>query len=335
MHRRLLAAALCLGVLASRGGTGFAQQDPPPSFDVFLAGVRAEALAAGISEATVEAALKGLTPEPVVVSRDRTQPEVVQSLDTYVARRLTPGIIATARQMRGRHSAVLARAEQQFGVPPSILTAIWGIESNFGRFTGTYSTIRALATLAYDNRRPLFRQELLATLRMVEAGVPVDRLKGSWAGAMGQPQFMPSSFLEHAVDFDADGATDIWSSLPDVFGSMANYLKNAGWRAGERWGREVRVPPDVLAAVDREVPMRTEGCRALRSMSEPRPLDVWRGLGVRLLGGEPLPSGDLAASLVRGERRYFLTYPNYEALIDYNCSHSYALTVALLADRTN
>jgi membrane-bound lytic murein transglycosylase B len=213
------------------------------------------------------------------------------------------------------------------------MVAIWGLESNFGRFTGTYPTIRALATLAYDNRRPLFRTELFHALTMVDRGVQPADMKGSWAGAMGQPQFMPSSFVRHAVDFNEDGRIDIWSSPADVFGSMGSYLKNAGWVAGERWGREVRVSRTVLDRIDQQVPMRSGGCRAVRDMTAARPLGAWQELGVRLTSGQPLPVSTLDASLVRGSRRFFLVYRNYEALIDYNCSNSYALSAGLLADR--
>jgi membrane-bound lytic murein transglycosylase B len=151
---------------------------------------------------------------------------------------------------------------------------------------------------------------------------------------MGQPQFMPSSFIEHAVDFDDNGHIDIWSSAADVFGSMGHYLQHAGWTAGERWGREVRVSQAVLDAIDRRVPMRTGGCRAIRELTEPRPLSDWQALGVRLTSGEALPvSSIMAASLVRGVRRHFLVYRNYEAMIDYNCSNAYALSAGLLADQ--
>lgn len=327
----LLASVLSLVVVARPS----ASQDvaaPRPSFEEFLADVRMEALAAGISEATLDRAFTGLTPEPVVVSRDRNQPEIVQSLDAYLRQRLTARTRTTAREMRDRHARLLADVEKAYGVSSEVMTAIWGLESNFGRFTGTYSTIRALTTLAFDARRPLFRSELIAALRMIDGGVPIDRMRGSWAGAMGQPQFMPSSFLRHAVDFDADGEVDIWTSLPDVFGSMGNYLKNAGWVSGERWGREVAVTPAVVAAIDREVPMRAEGCRAVRAMTEERPLAEWSRIGVTLAGGAALPRADMGASLVRGDQRYFLVYRNYFALLDYNCSHSYALAVGLLAD---
>jgi membrane-bound lytic murein transglycosylase B len=150
---------------------------------------------------------------------------------------------------------------------------------------------------------------------------------------MGQPQFMPSSFLRHAVDFDDDQTIDIWASEADVFGSMANYLQAAGWRPGERWGREVRVTRAVMATIDRAVPMRSSGCRATRELTQRQPLDEWRALGVTLAGGAPLPKADMSASLVRGQKRHFLVYRNYEAILAYNCSNSYAVSVGLLADR--
>ncbi len=327
----VLAASICT-VPASTAPQDVAPP-APQTFEQFIDGVRAEALTLGITEATLERALEGLTPEPVVVTRDRTQPEQVQSLDAYLAQRLTRRTIATARQMQTRHARLLSRVETELGVSRALMVAIWGLESNFGRFTGSYPTIRALATLAYDNRRPLFRSELLAALTMVDkAMVSPDLMKGSWAGAMGQPQFMPSSFLAHAVDFDKDGAIDIWTSMPDVFGSMATYLRNKGWVRGERWGREVSVPRDVLTRIDRQIPMRASGCRAIRAMTEPRPLADWISLGVTRAGGAPLPAAALEASLVRGQKRHFLVYRNYEAILDYNCSHSYAIAASLLSD---
>jgi membrane-bound lytic murein transglycosylase B len=305
----------------------------PETFEHFLGRVRAEALVRGISPATVDLAFTGLEPEPVVVSRDRTQPEETQSLDDYVARRVTKRTAATANRMRRTHRALLTRIERAYGVAPAPMIAIWGLESNFGAFTGTYPTIRALATLAYDARRPIFHEELLDALAIIDSGhVDPSALRGSWAGAMGQPQFMPSSFLKYAVDFDKDGRIDIWKSTPDVLASMANYLKAMGWQTGVRWGREVKASKAVLARIDRDVPMRTTGCRALRQLTEARPLTEWRRLGVRLANGRPLPRSSITASLVRGERRLFLGYTNYEALIGYNCSNAYAVAVGLLSD---
>jgi membrane-bound lytic murein transglycosylase B len=330
-----LAAALALSLA---GGLGAAPppQDPPPagpSFEEFLAGVRRDALAAGIRQTTLDAALAGLEPNPVVIARDRAQPELTQSLDDYVATRLTPARIESARTLLKTHGEVLGRVEQAYGVQAPMMVALWGLESNFGQFTGTYPTIGALATLAYDGRRAIFRDELMAAIAIVDKGqASPDDLKGSWAGAMGQPQFMPSSYLRHAVDFDSDGRADIWASLPDVFGSMANYLKNSDWRAGERWGREVRVTRTVLDRIERAVPMRAKGCRAIRELTVTRPLSEWATLGVRLANGNALPNGPTPASLVRGQARHFLVYHNFESILAYNCSNSYAVSVGLLAD---
>ena len=313
-------------------------QDAPtrPPFDAWLADLRAEALAEGISAATVDAAFATIeAPEPVVVARDRAQPERVQTLDGYLTQRLTARTVRTARDFAGRHARLLERVEARYGLPGPVVVAVWGLESNFGRFTGTYQTVGALATLAYDPRRSgLFRREFLSALRILDQGaIGLDEMKGSWAGAMGQPQFMPSSYLRHAVDFDEDGRADIWQSEADVFASIANYLGAAGWVDGERWGREVQVSRDVMTRIERGVPMRADGCGAIREMTEGRPLADWQTLGVRLAGGAALPTADMTASLVRGQNRNFLVYRNYLALLDYNCSNSYALSVGLLSDR--
>jgi membrane-bound lytic murein transglycosylase B len=327
----LLFAALAIasGLLAA---DPFAAQDRPP-FDEFVQGLKTEALSKGISQATLDATLVDLAPETVVVSRDRSQPENVQSLDSYLKQRLTKRTFAQARDMVVRHRRVLREVEAKYGVIPAIMVSIWGLESNFGKFTGSYPTIRSLVTLAYDNRRPLFRTELFNALSMVDKGlVKPSEMKGSWAGAMGQPQFMPSSFLKHAVDFDDDGHIDIWKSSADVFGSMGNYLKNAGWHEGERWGREVSVSRAALDKIDQQIGMRSSGCRAVREMTVAKSLDDWRTLGVTLPKGRPLPRSKMDASLVRGDKRYFLVYRNYDAIVDYNCSNSYALAAGLLAD---
>lgn len=308
---------------------------PSPEFTAWLADVRTEALQRGISEATVNRALTGLVPEPVVVARDRAQPEQVQSLDTYLRQRLSTSTVRSANTMRVQHAQVLSRIEARYGVRPDVLIAVWGIESNFGQFTGSRPIITALATLAFDPRRAtLFRAELFHALTILDRGhIALDELKGSWAGAMGQPQFMPSSYLKHAVDFDEDGRADIWNTQADVFASIANYLKNAGWMSGERWGREVRVSRATLDRIERQVPMRSSGCRAVREMTQARPLRAWAKLGVVQANGRPLPKADMDASLVRGVKQHFLVYRNYHALIDYNCSNSYAVSAGVLSDR--
>ena len=308
-------------------------QTPTIPFEEFLAGVRKDALAQGIRAQTIDAAFTGIEPNPVVVARDRAQPELTQSLDEYLSQRLTPTRIQTGQTMLATHAELLQRIEKAYGISGPAMVAVWGLESNFGAFTGTYQTITSLATLAYDGRRSIFRDELFAALKIIDAGrAKAADLKGSWAGAMGQPQFMPSSYLTNAVDFDEDGRADIWTSLPDVFGSMANYLKNAGWRKGERWGREVVVSKAAIAAIDRTVEMRTRGCRSIREMTVAIPLDEWAKLGVTLLNDRALPKSTDTASLVRGQSRYFLVYRNYEALLAYNCSNAYAVSVGLLAD---
>jgi membrane-bound lytic murein transglycosylase B len=194
--------------------------------------------------------------------------------------------------------------------------------------------VQALATLAYDGRRgELFRNELFDALRIVERGhASLDRLKGSWAGAMGQPQFMPSSYLKYAEDFDGDGERDIWSTPADVFASIANYLKGFGWDRGATWGREVRLPSPSDAFLA-ELGTRAEGCRAERALSPRRPLVEWAAKGVRTAAGGPLPAADREASLLDAGGRYFLVYGNYEAILGYNCANAYALSVALLGDR--
>jgi membrane-bound lytic murein transglycosylase B len=334
MLRRLLILASLPVLLTPR----LAAQDPPPvpTFAEFLAAVRADALARGLRAEIVDAALANVTePNTVVVARDRAQPERTRSLEDYIANWVTTKNVATAQEMAKKHGDVLAKAEAAYKVPAPLLVSVWGLESNFGRFTGSYTTIQALATLAYDPRRSkLFRNELLEALTILDRGViTVEEMKGSWAGAMGQPQFMPSSYLKHAVDFDGDGRTDIWQSHADVFGSIGNYLKSVGWDADVRWGREVRVSKATLDKIERHVAMRRTGCGAIRELTVARPLGEWTVLGVRTTAGRVLPKADLTASLVRGQSRAFLVYDNYLSILDYNCSNAYAISVGLLSDR--
>ena len=306
----------------------------PPPFDQWLVELRAEAEGRGISRALLDRAFTDLEPVEQILERDRTQAEFTLDLEAYLKRRLTPQMTRQARQMHTRHRAVLERVEKAYGVPSQIVVSVWGLESNFGRFAGVRPTIPALATLAYDPRRSvMFRNELMTALEIVDRGdIELEKLRGSWAGALGQPQFMPSSYAEYAQDFDKDGRKDIWASLPDVFASIAYYLEQHGWTPGVRWGREVTVTP-MLEKAALKIPRREEGCRARRLMTEPRPLTEWRKMGLRTMSKALVPRQELKASLVEAGTRKFLLYDNYEALLGYNCSHSYALSVALLADR--
>ncbi len=307
-----------------------------PSFADWLAGVRAGALTRGIRPEIVDAALADIPePLPVVLERDRTQAETVLSLDQYITRILTPKLVATGRERVAAHAALLAEIGAAYGVDPHVIAGIWGLESNFGRFSGVRPTIGALATLAWDPRRAaFFRGELFAALEILNRGdIDLARMKGSWAGAMGQLQFMPSSYLAFAQDYDGDGQRDIWSSPADVFASIANYLAGHGWTAGTSWGREVRVSPAAERAIVNVVARRDGSCRATKDMTVALPVQRWRALGVRAANGSVLPASTPAAALVSGATRHFLVYANYDALLEYNCAHSYALSVGLLADR--
>jgi membrane-bound lytic murein transglycosylase B len=310
---------------------------PPLPFDEWLGGVRAEARTRGISDATLDRAFDGLQPQPVVIERDRTQAEIVLTLDEYLRQHLTRKVIRTARAMRKAHAAVLRKVDAKYGVPPGVVIAVWGLESNFGRFSGVRPTIQTLATLAYDPRRSaMFREELFDALKILDSGdVEPSAMRGSWAGALGQPQFMPSSFLLYAQDFDRDGRRDIWTSAPDVFASIANYLAAHGWSRGQPWGREVKVPVSLLARLPEVAPLQTEGCLARRQLSVPLPVATWTKIGIRTVTGAALPRSDrnvVGASLVSGVKRQFLVYPNYQAILDYNCVNAYGLSVGLLAN---
>jgi membrane-bound lytic murein transglycosylase B len=307
-----------------------------PSFSEWLAGVRADALERGIRPEIVDQALASVEePEPTVIERDRTQAETVLSLERYIARQLRPAVIRTAREMYTRHRSVLTQVSDRYGVSPRLIVSIWGLESNFGKFTGVRPTIGALATLAWDPRRSaFFRGELLNAMEILDRGdIDVSRMRGSWAGAMGQPQFMPSSYLKWAADFDEDGRSDIWSSPPDVFASIANYMQAHGWKTGQNWGREVTISRALRKSIANDIARRNGSCVARRNMTVALPMARWQELGVRLTNGAALPKTEFTASLVSGSARHFLVYDNYDALLEYNCAHSYAIAVALLSDR--
>ncbi|WP_239490195.1 lytic transglycosylase domain-containing protein [Luteitalea sp. TBR-22] len=326
------APATSATVVSSPGGTAVTPVLPP--FPEWLQGVREEALARGITPATIEAALRDVTPVEQILNRDRTQAEFKETLSEYLSRRIGVPTIRLGRQQRDAHAALLGKVQDAYKVPPHVLVAVWGLESNFGRFSGVRPIMPTLATLAYDNRRSaMFRGQLFDALTILDAGhIDLPRLKGSWAGAMGQPQFMPSSYLKYAVDFDADGRRDIWSSQADVFASIGNYLAINGWVAGQTWGRRVKLPASTsgLAAA---APLRAVGCRAAREMTEQRSLAQWQALGVRSEDGGDLPRADMAASLLRSDAGDYLVYQNYEVFLSYNCAHAYAMAVARLSDR--
>jgi len=339
---RCLTLALTLTLLALQQLPAAAQQnlpapavDAPPPFDRWLQELIDEARQRGYSPSLVDQTLASLTPLTRVIQNDRTQAELVVGFDRYYRGRINARFARQGRDLAAGHRTLLSRLETSYGVQRRFVLAIWGIETRFGRVTGNTPVFQALATLAWEPRRALFfRGELFDALTMVSQGhIDAGSMTGSWAGAMGQPQFMPSSYLKYAVDFDEDGRTDIWRSTPDALASIANYLNGWGWDDEFTWGREVRVTPAARERIEQETTRRTEGCFAMRNMTERIPLSEWQRLGVRRTDGTALPDVDVKAGLVTTDTRTFLVYENYDAILRYNCAHYYALTVALFADQ--
>ena len=319
--------------------TSLAGPGADPAFATWLDGVYKEGVQRGLSKATLDSALTGLTPIVRVVQLDRKQPEFVQTFDQYIKARVTAWRVRTGRERLADNRALLDKVGKKFGVQPRFIVALWGIETSFGRATGGFSVVQALATLAFDGRRSsYFRRELFNALTIIDEGhVTAATMKGSWAGAMGQNQFMPSSFLQYAVDYDGDGRRDIWGTRADVFASSANFLRQSGWRDDETWGRRVRLPAgfaDKLAALMPADPPK--GCRALKKLSVEKTLPEWSKLGVTNPDGSPLPGRPLKASLVLPDGpdgAALLVYDNFRATLKWNCSVSFAAAVGILADR--
>jgi membrane-bound lytic murein transglycosylase B len=309
------------------------------AFSEWLQGVKDEGLKKGIRKETLDAALTGLTPIERVVQLDRRQPEFVQTFAQYIAARVSPWRIKTGRERLAENRHALEKIASKYGVQARFIVALWGIETSFGRATGSFSVVQALATLAFDGRRSAyFRKELFNALEIIDAGhISAAAMKGSWAGAMGQNQFMPSSFLAYAVDEDGDGRRDIWGTRADVFASSANYLRKSGWRDDQTWGREVRLPEGFAAKLPDLMPKSARGCRDLKKLSVEKTLPQWTALGVRATDGKPLPKRpDLKASLVLPDGPggpALLVYGNFRATMKWNCSVLFAAAVGMLADR--
>jgi len=316
MHRAGLFIAILVFSLPAFAG--------PASFEGWLSQFKDKARGAGISDRTIEAAFSDIAPLPRVVELDGKQPEKKKTFAEYKKVTLSADRIAQGRALMRAHAATLARMEEIYGVPPQYIVALWGIETSYGKNTGGFQVIPALATLAWDGRRrDFFEKELVAALKIVDSGhISADGMKGSWAGAMGQNQFMPTSFNNFAVDSDRDGRRDIWGTLEDVFASTSNYLKKNGWREGEKWGRRVRLPP--------QFPDRLTGREVKMTLTQ------WDQIGVRAADGSQLPKGDMKASIIApdgaGEGEAYLVYPNYNVIMAWNRSTYFATSVGLLAD---
>lgn len=292
-------------------------------FANWVAAFRSGAQASGIREATLRSAFDGVQFLPRVVELDRAQPEFVRAVWDYLDSALSPTRVSRGQEKLQQVRAAVTDAAARYGVSAATLVAIWGIESNYGEHVGSMPTIDALATLGFDGRREAWAKgQLMAALRILQNGdIERTQMVGSWAGAMGQTQFLPSNFLAYAVDADADGRRDIWGSVADVMASTANFLSRVGWRSGEPWGAEVQLPPGFdLGLVDPQ----------LRKSSA-----QWAGLGVKPVDGSALPALTEASMLLPAGARgpAFMIGPNFRTILRYNNSTSYALAVSLLAQR--
>ncbi|MCB4795827.1 lytic murein transglycosylase [Pseudomonas sp. NP21570] len=290
------------------------------SFSQWREQFRAEALAAGISAATFDQAFAGVQPDPAVIEADRSQPEFTRPVWQYLEGAISPQRVRSGRRLLNEHTATLDQIEARYGVDRETLVAVWGLESSFGQIMGDKSVIRSLATLAHEGRRPAFaKSQLIAALEILQHGdVEPQRMRGSWAGAMGQTQFIPTTYNTHAVDFDGDGKRDIWNSSADALASAAHYLQASGWKQGKAWGFEVELPEGFdYALADTEIR---------------KPLAEWRRLGLRNLPGD---QEEASASLLlpAGHRGpAFLIMDNFRAILRYNNSSAYALAIGLLAE---
>ena len=318
--RRGAWAACCLVVVGLLAGGRPAAAD---RFGDWLRDLKTDARAAGISPRTLDAALAGVTPLPKVIELDRKQPEFTLTFQEYLDRVVAQRRIELGRDRLAQRRPLLEQVAQRYGVAPRYIVALWGIESDYGQQTGGFSVVASLATLAYDGRRSsYFRGELLDALRILDHGdVTPAAMKGSWAGAMGQSQFMPSAFLRYAVDFNGDGRRDIWSDGPDLFASIANYLVQFGWHPDQGWGRSVLLPPGFDSA--------------LAGLDTLRPIAEWQALGVRRVDGSALPPDDPPAALLQpagSDGPAFLVTDNFRVLLRWNKSNFFAAAVGLLAD---
>lgn len=318
-------------LFVAASGVGFASpamaSDQP--FDEWLIELRAEARGVGISEETLDAALNDIQPLPRVIELDRSQPEFTLTFNEYLGKFVSEWRRKTAARMLVEHADILERVAKKYGVQKRYIVTFWGMETSFGKYLGSFNIPQSLATLAHDGRRSAyFRKELLNALRIIEDGhIKAADMKGSWAGAMGQSQFMPSSFLNFAEDWDDDGRRDIWGTTEDVFASTANYLVKAGWRDDITWGREVRIPSDLVIG--------GKGATKLFETKTRHALPVWQRAGVRSADGSDLPSRPLSARLVMPEGvggPAYLVYSNYESILRWNRSNYYALAIGTLSD---
>jgi len=321
--RTLTAGLSVLTTAASLLAAAPAAAENAVPFADWLKGFRAEAAKSGIADGVLDKALGTVTPIPRVLELDRRQPEFMLTLWRYMEIYVPDKRIEKGKELLKTHAKLLAEIEKKYGVPPRFLVAFWGVETDFGRNFGAFHMLSAVATLAHDARRAdFFKTQFMSAVRLVGLGdVPVD-VKSSWAGAMGNMQFIPTTFEAYAVDYDGDGRRDLWNSLPDAFASASNYLKSVGWNPDYTWGREVKIPKDFDLA--------------LAGLHSKKKLPEWQKLGVRKVGGGNLPNADIDASLLLPAGAggpVFLVYSNFRTIMRWNSSQLYAVAVGHLADR--
>jgi membrane-bound lytic murein transglycosylase B len=306
---------------------------PNQSFSDWLVGIKVQAKEKGISENTIRT-LDNLEPDPRVLKFDKKQPEFVQTFEEYLTARVTDYRIKKGRKYYRDNQEELEKIAHEYQVDAAFLVAFWGLESNFGTYQGKYSIVRSLATLAHDPRRTtFFTKELFKALQILDEGhISKEKFVGGWAGAMGQNQFMPSSFLNYAQDFDGDGKKNIWSNQSDVWASIANYLSKNRWRQGEIWGlvASIEKPVDYDSLKPEK---KRSGCRAFRHHTKALSLADWDKLGVKVEGRSEDLGKYAMVKADEGESTGYLVGPNFRGILAYNCANKYAVSVGLLADK--
>jgi len=307
-------------------------------FQQYVVELKKEALGQGFEQALIEESFAKVKFHKRAVKADRKQPEMVETLDTYLPKRVPSWKVKKARALYKKHQALLTQIGDKYGVQPRFIVALWGLETNFGKFTGGFNVVSALSTLAYEGRREaFFKKQLWAALTILEQGhIKINDMNGSWAGAMGQNQFMPTSFLAYAVDGDGDGKKDIWQNQVDIFSSMANYLKKEGWSDELTWGRQVKLPKsfDTSLAIPKNTGSRKNWLKAWSSSE--KSLAQWQALGIRRTDGTNLPNVDIKAALIFPDDengRAYLAYDNYKSLMHWNLSYYFVSSVGHLSDR--
>ena len=302
----------------------FVHADSTQAFNKWLLEFKQEASQRGISKKTIDLGLIDVKPIPRIIELDRKQPESTMSFNKYLTLIVSQRRVNIGKKLLNQNLPLLKEVSTQFGVQPRFIVSLWGIETNYGKNTGGFSVLSALVTLAYDGRRSkYFRKELIYALKIIDEGhITPSNMKGSWAGAMGQSQFMPSSFMRFAYDFNGDGAKDIWNDKGDVFASAANYLSGVGWKSDITWGREVSLPQNF--------DFKLANIKIIKKMS------VWRALGVTRADGSKLPLREINASIILPGKTggpSYLIYDNYRALLRWNRSYYFATAVGILSDK--